>query len=88
MHYNSCRLSEAQKAVLKYIPKHNHILTEKEIPLLKNQINTIIYLVLKNNEAYWFFVKECTENQLIGFSKQHHTWVHTVIQLSNINTFG
>lgn len=87
MHYNSCQLSEAQKAVLKYIPKPNHILTEKEIPLLKNQKNTIIYLVLKNNEAYWFLIKECNEKQLIGFSKQHHAWVHKVIQLSNINTF-
>ncbi len=87
MHYNSCQLNEAQKAVLKYVPKYNYILTEKHIFLLKNLENTIVYLTLKSDEAYWFFIKECSRNQLIGFAKQNQTWIHKVIELSSIRTF-
>ncbi|KXL53207.1 hypothetical protein CLNEO_11780 [Anaerotignum neopropionicum] len=87
MHYNSCRLNGAQKAVLKYTPKNNHILNATLCSLLKNQENTIVYLTLKNDEAFWFLIKECNEKQLIGFAKLDQTWVHKLIEVSNIRTF-
>ncbi len=87
MSYQSCHLNDAQKAVLKYAPKHNHILAKKLIPLLKNHTNTIVYITLNNNLGYWFFIKSCDNNQLTGFVKLNEKWVYHIISLSSILEF-
>lgn len=87
MSYNSCQLNQAQKAVLKYAPKHNHILTKEQISLLQNQIDTIVYLTLKDNQGYWFLIKDCNKIQLSGFAQLNNHWVYEVIKLSDVLAF-
>lgn len=87
MSYNSCRINQAHKSVLKYTPKNKHILTKAHISLLKNQINTIVYLTLNEDEGFWFYIKECNDKQLRGFAKKNDRWVFRTIDLDSINTF-
>ena len=90
MAYNSCRINEAQKSVLKYKPtnNHNHVLAKKDISFLKNHKNTIVFITLNDNEAFWFYIKDFFEDQLIGFIEQNNHWVYRVIRLSKIHTFS
>ncbi|WP_352400764.1 hypothetical protein [Anaerotignum sp.] len=87
MAYNSCRMNGAQKTVLRYSPKHNHLLMKNQIELLKSQVNTIVYLTLSNEEGFWFFLKEYNETQIKGLEKQDESWVYRIIELGNIHTF-
>ncbi|WP_313527310.1 hypothetical protein [Anaerotignum sp.] len=87
MAYNSCRINQAQKSVLKYSPKHNHLLSKNQIELLKNHVNTIVYLTLSDQEGFWFFLKECNETQVKGLVKHGERWVYRIIELASIYTF-
>lgn len=87
MSYQSCNFNDAQKSVLEYTPKNHHLLAENYISLLKNHTDTIVYLTLKNNLSYWYFIKSCDDNQLTGFVKLNKKWVYKIIRLSNILEF-
>lgn len=87
MSYQSCYFNDAQKSVLKYTPQNHHLLAENYISLLKNHANTIVYLTLKNNLNYWYFIKSCDDDQLTGFVKLNEKWVYKIIRLSNILEF-
>lgn len=89
MAYNSCRINEAQKSVLKYKPnhKHKHLLLETYSSLLINQKNIIVYITLNNDEGFWFYINEYSGTRINGCEKQDEHWVHRVIELSDIRCF-
>lgn len=79
--------TELQNAVLKYTPKCNHILLNTDASYFKNLTKTIVYLNLKNNMSFWYFIEYTEGNLLIGFRKSNNRWIRTTILISMITSF-
>lgn len=73
-----------QSSVLKYTPNSNHILLLNSNCNMKNLIKTIVYLRLKNNDSFWYYIEFCDGYKLTGLRKVNSKWVYVTVQLSKI----
>jgi len=72
---------------LKYAPKQNHILLNTNINCFKNLTKTVVYLNLKNNMSFWFYIILFDGKRLMGFRKINNRWVRTTILATMIASY-
>ncbi len=87
MAYKINSFTNLQNLVLKYTPKRNHILLNSNTDYFKNLTNTIVYLNLKNNTAFWYYIEHSENTLITGFRKSNNRWIRTTIQISMIASF-
>ncbi|MFV0314589.1 MAG: hypothetical protein ACK5I7_05725 [Anaerotignum sp.] len=90
MSYNSCRMTNTQKSVLKYEPTCKNVMLNARLNasiLLTQHKNIIVYIKLHTKETFWFYIHDCSDTHLIGCKLKDEQWFRYVIELSDILGF-
>ena len=74
----------SQSSVLQYIPNRNHILLMNNNSIMKNLIKTVVFLRLRSNDSFWYYIEFSDGNKLVGYRKVNNKWIYMPVQISNI----
>lgn len=74
----------SQSSVLKYTPNRNHILLMNNNSIMKNLIKTVVFLRLRSNDSFWYYIEFSDGNKLDGYRKVNDNWIYMPVKISNI----
>lgn len=85
--YPSYSRENLQSKVLKYKPNCDHIKHLNSTDELTNLTHTIIYVSLKNKDAFWFYIDSSQDSRLFGFRKVQSRWMYHIVEIPAIDSY-
>ncbi len=75
------------ESVLKYDPVCCHEIMKNYRHTLFNLRETIVFIWLKNEKSFWYFIKQTNNNTLEGYIKGKNGWIYRPIKIKNIASY-
>ena len=75
------------ESVLKYNPMCNHDIMKNYLETIFNLRETIVFIWLKNENSFWYYIKQTNNNVLEGYIKGKNGWVYKPINIKNIASY-
>ncbi|MDO5559636.1 MAG: hypothetical protein Q4F95_08575 [Oscillospiraceae bacterium] len=80
-------LSEKQKTALRFKPKKTSCMQVRTLEDLKNCTGTLVFIWLKNNNGFWFYIHAVTGNTLYGYMMTLNMWRYSSVSIQHICSF-
>lgn len=80
-------LKNIPSSVLNNPPDEAHALKGKGISTVTNTSDTLIYLWMKNNTSFWYYVTYSCDTYLEGYYWLENKWAYTMIPISNVKAY-